>query len=40
MIDGLRILPLIQHCDDRGRVMEILRKDDPHFPGFGHAYFS
>ena len=40
MIDGLRILPLMQHCDDRGRVMEILRKDDPHFAGFGQAYFS
>jgi len=40
MIDSLRILPLTQHCDDRGRVKEILRKDDPHFPGFGQAYFS
>ena len=40
MLDGLKILPLTQHCDDRGRVMEILRKDDPHFVGFGQAYFS
>jgi dTDP-4-dehydrorhamnose 3,5-epimerase len=40
MLDGLKFLPLTQHCDDRGRVMEILRKDDPHFVGFGQAYFS
>jgi len=40
MIGGLKIIPLTQHCDDRGRVMEILRKDDPHFAGFGQAYFS
>ena len=40
MIDGLKVIPLVQHCDDRGRVMEILRKDDPHFAGFGQAYFS
>ena len=40
MIDGVKLIPLVQHCDDRGRVMEILRKDDPHFPGFGQAYFS
>ena len=40
MIEGLKIIPLTQHCDDRGRVMEILRKDDPHFAGFGQAYFS
>jgi dTDP-4-dehydrorhamnose 3,5-epimerase len=40
MIDGIRLIPLVSHCDDRGRVMEILRRDDPHFKAFGQAYIS
>lgn len=40
MLAGLKIIGLRPHCDDRGRVMEILRRDDPHFVGFGQAYFS
>jgi dTDP-4-dehydrorhamnose 3,5-epimerase len=40
MLHDLKIIPLHSHCDARGRVMEILRRDDPHFHGFGQAYFS
>jgi dTDP-4-dehydrorhamnose 3,5-epimerase len=40
MIDGVRLVPLTSHCDDRGRVMELLRRDDPHFKNFGQAYLS
>lgn len=39
-MEGLQFIPLKQHVDDRGRVMEVLRKDDPHFVDFGQAYFS
>lgn len=40
MIHNLLLKPLRAHCDERGRVMEILRRDDPCFSGFGQAYFS
>jgi dTDP-4-dehydrorhamnose 3,5-epimerase len=40
MIHGAQAIPLTQYCDCRGRVFEILRRDDPHFAGFGQAYFS
>lgn len=40
MIDGVLIHPLRQIADERGRVMHMLRCDDPHFERFGEIYFS
>lgn len=40
MIDGVVITPLRQIVDERGKVMHMLRRDDPHFSGFGEIYFS
>lgn len=40
MIDGVGIYPLRQIPDERGRVMRMLRADDPHFERFGEIYFS
>jgi dTDP-4-dehydrorhamnose 3,5-epimerase len=40
MIEGVRITPLRQIPDERGKVMHMLRADDPHFEGFGEIYFS
>jgi dTDP-4-dehydrorhamnose 3,5-epimerase len=40
MIDGVYIHRLRQIPDERGKVMQMLRADDPHFEGFGEIYFS
>lgn len=40
MIAGVRITPLRQIPDERGKVMHMLRRDDPHFEQFGEIYFS
>jgi dTDP-4-dehydrorhamnose 3,5-epimerase len=40
MIEGVRITPLRQIVDERGKVMHMLRADEPHFAGFGEIYFS
>ena len=40
MIDGVSLTPLRQILDERGKVMQMLRSDDPHFRGFGEIYFS
>lgn len=40
MIDGVFLHPLRQICDERGKVMHMLRADDPHFERFGEIYFS
>lgn len=40
MIDGVKILPLLQIPDERGKVMRMLRSTDPHFQAFGEVYFS
>jgi dTDP-4-dehydrorhamnose 3,5-epimerase len=40
MIDGVWIIPLRQIPDERGKVMHMLRADDPHFEQFGEIYFS
>ena len=40
MIDGVGIFPLRQIPDERGKVMHMLRADDPHFQDFGEIYFS
>jgi len=40
MIAGVRITPLKQILDERGKVMHMLRNDSPNFSGFGEIYFS
>lgn len=40
MIDGVLIQPLKQIPDERGKIMHMLREDDPHFERFGEIYFS
>lgn len=40
MIAGVRITPLQQIPDERGKVMHMLRRDAPHFERFGEIYFS
>jgi dTDP-4-dehydrorhamnose 3,5-epimerase len=40
MIEGVRVLPLLQIPDERGKVMRMLRKSDAHFQEFGEVYFS
>jgi dTDP-4-dehydrorhamnose 3,5-epimerase len=40
MIEGVAVKKLEVFPDDRGRVMEILRKDDVLFQGFGQVYMS
>lgn len=40
MIDGVYVKPLRQMADERGKVMHMLRADDPQFEAFGEIYFS
>jgi dTDP-4-dehydrorhamnose 3,5-epimerase len=40
MIAGVKVLPLKQIADERGKVMHMLRSDAEHFQGFGEIYFS
>lgn len=40
MIAGVRIKPLRQIPDERGKIMHMLRCDDPDFDRFGEIYFS
>jgi dTDP-4-dehydrorhamnose 3,5-epimerase len=40
MIDGVFIKPLGVFQDERGRVMHMLRADNPIFKQFGEVYFS
>ena len=40
MIDGVRVVPLNQFADERGKVMHMLKCDSPGFKGFGEIYFS
>ena len=40
MINGVTIHPLTQIPDERGKIMHMLRTDDPHFERFGEIYFS
>ena len=39
-IEGVSVIPLRKIQDHRGMVMHMLRRDDPHFKGFGEIYFS
>lgn len=40
MIEGVLIKPLRQIPDERGKIMHMLRADDPEFRQFGEIYFS
>lgn len=40
MIEGVKITPLRQIIDERGKVMHMLKATDPHFIKFGEIYFS
>lgn len=40
MIHGVEIHPLRQIADERGKIMHMLRRDDPWFRQFGEVYFS
>jgi dTDP-4-dehydrorhamnose 3,5-epimerase len=40
MIDGVVVTPLRQIPDERGKIMHMLRSDDPQFERFGEIYFS
>jgi len=40
MIDGVSVLPLRQILDERGKIMHMLKKNDPVFRDFGEIYFS
>ena len=40
MIHGVKVVPLRQMCDERGKIMHMLKSTDPHFLQFGEIYFS
>jgi dTDP-4-dehydrorhamnose 3,5-epimerase len=40
MIHGAAVKPLKVMCDERGRLMEMLRCDDPIFKKFGQTYMT
>src|SRR5688572_13568300 len=40
MIDGVKIIPLRQIVDERGKIMHMMKATDPHFISFGEIYFS
>jgi len=40
MIDGVKIHPLRQIPDERGKIMHMLREDSPNYQRFGEIYFS
>jgi dTDP-4-dehydrorhamnose 3,5-epimerase len=40
LIRGVAVRPLRQIVDERGKVMHMLRRDDPWFEKFGEIYFS
>ena len=39
MIDGVRVTPLRQIHDERGKIMKMLTCDDDGFTRFGEIYF-
>ena len=40
MIDGVKVVPLRQIVDERGKIMHMLKATDEHFVEFGEIYFS
>ena len=39
-IEGVKIIPLKQFPDERGKIMHMLKCTDPHFNGFAEIHFS
>ena len=39
-IDGVKIIPLRQIIDERGKIMHMMKSTDSHFEKFGEIYFS
>jgi len=40
MIEDVKVIPLKQIPDERGKIMHMLKCTDPHFEKFGEVYFS
>jgi dTDP-4-dehydrorhamnose 3,5-epimerase len=40
LIDGVQVIPLKLVLNERGRLMEVLRRDEPWFAGFGQIYIT
>ena len=40
VIEGVKVVPLRQIVDERGKIMHMLKATDPHFISFGEIYFS
>jgi dTDP-4-dehydrorhamnose 3,5-epimerase len=40
MLEGVKVIPLCQIVDERGKIMHMLKATDPHFIAFGEIYFS
>ena len=40
MIEGVKVVPLRQIVDERGKIMHMMKATDPHFISFGEIYFS
>jgi dTDP-4-dehydrorhamnose 3,5-epimerase len=40
MSEDIKLVPLQQIQDERGKVMHMLRSTDTHYKGFGEVYFS
>ena len=40
MIQGVKIIPLLQIVDERGKIMHMLKETDEHCIRFGEIYFS
>ena len=40
MIEGVKVVPLKQIVDERGKIMHLMKNTDDHFLNFGEIYFS
>jgi dTDP-4-dehydrorhamnose 3,5-epimerase len=40
MIEGVKVVPLQRIADERGTVLHMMKRTDPHFIEFGEIYFS
>ncbi|MBU0591472.1 dTDP-4-dehydrorhamnose 3,5-epimerase family protein [Candidatus Micrarchaeota archaeon] len=40
MIEGVEVIQLKKICDERGKIMHMLKCNDKHFNKFGEIYFS
>src|SRR5438270_302458 len=40
LIEGVKVTALRQICDERGKIMHMLRSDSPVYERFGEIYFS